>query len=135
MRGNGWNDYGVGYPTISYFESRLDAHSKVASFTRSEDILFHLTLNNEKTFDVLLVNDYTISEAMVYKYHQDFPSAAFIVTGGAWNAYTQQAKNAGRELDIGVFNVSEFFGALHWDNPKEYYQKDAEGNPIYAIRA
>ena len=134
MSGNGHNDYGVPFSCINFFEDRLLRHSKVKSITRSDDILFHLTLINRKHYDVLLVYDYTISESAVFEYHRDFPSAEFIVTGANWNAYTSQAKEAGKSLNIGIFNSSEFFGALHWEEPKEYYQKDSNGNPIYATR-
>lgn len=134
MSGNGHNDYGVPFSCINFFEDRLLRHSMVKSVTRTNDILFHLTLINKNYYDVLLVNDYTISESAVFEYHRAFPSAEFIVTGASWNAYTSQAKEAGNDLNIGVFNSSEFFGALHWDEPKKYHKKDRNGNPIYATR-
>lgn len=134
MSSNGHNSYGVPFSCIKFFEKRLSTHSMVKSITRSDDILFHLTLIDQRSYDVLLVYDYTISESAVFEYHRAFPSAEFIVTGADWNAYTSQAKEAGNGLNIGVFNSSEFFGALHWNEPKDYYQRDCNGNHIYATR-
>lgn len=134
MCNNGSNECGVPYPCIRNFEKLLNGHSRVRSFSRSNDILFHLVLKNESKIDVLLVNDYTISESAVYEYHSAFPSAEYIVTGSYWNMYTKAAKECGNRMNIGIFNLSEFAGALNWEDPKKYYRKDSEGNPQYEIR-
>jgi len=45
------------------------------------------------------------------------------------------AKEYGLKNDIGIFNTSEFFGAIHYENPLEYSKKDNDGNPIYATKS
>lgn len=134
MCNNGRNEYSVPYHCIRKFEEILGGHSKVISFSRSNDILFHLVLENGSKIDVLLVYDYTISESAVYQYLSIFPSAEYIVTGANWNKYTKAAKDRGMQMNIGIFNLSEFLGALNWKNPKKYFKKDSEGNPLYEIR-
>jgi len=128
------NDWGVEYTAIRFMENALSSHSKVAESTRTRDILFSLTLTGGEKFDVLLVREYCLGLAAVHRAQSEFPSAEYIVTCANWNGYTREAKEYGNENDIGIFNAGEFFGALNWSNPKKYYRRDHEGNPICAYK-
>jgi hypothetical protein len=128
---NSWN---VPYSVISFFEKALGGHDKVLGVTRTRDILFHLELLNGETMNVLLVNEYTLGLAAVLRAREEFPTANHIVTGASWNAYTMEAKEHGWSSHVGIFNLSEFLGALNWPQPIKYHRKDREGNPIYAHR-
>ena len=83
---------------------------------------------------MLLVDEYCLGLAAIHRARSEFPEADYIVTCANWNGYTREAKDYGRENDLGIFNIGEFFGALNWTNPKTYYQKDRDGNPIYAYK-
>lgn len=129
-------DWHVTRKTIEFFESALNGHGCVASFARDRGIVFHIR-RTESRSDVIavLVNLYTISLADVFAICQQFPDANCIVTDGNWNSYTKEAKDHGLKSKIGVFNASEFFGALHWSLPYKYVKKDDQGRPIHSYRS
>jgi hypothetical protein len=129
-----FNDWGVSHSVVRFFCSALEGHDKVASYTRTKDIFFSILLTNGKRIHVLLVNEYVLGMAAVLRARSEFPEAEYIVTGGNWNGYTPEAKDYGRKNSIGIFNIGEFFGALHWRDPKKYYQKDGDGNPVYSYK-
>jgi hypothetical protein len=128
------NTWGVSYSIISFFERALSGHDKVASFERVNDIQFVVQHVNGTTLSVLLVNEYSLGLAAVLRAKAEFPEIEYVVTGGNWNGYTPEAKQHGWANSIGIFNTSEFFGALNWTHPKGYYQKDRDGNPTYAYK-
>jgi hypothetical protein len=70
----------------------------------------------------------------VHKALAEFPGVEYIVTGGNWNGYTTAAKKFGQENEIGIFNLGEFFGAIHSKDPKKYHKKDSKGKPTYAYK-
>ena len=129
-----FNSWGVSYSTISFFEGALAGHNKVESFTRVNDIHFIIEYVHGTTLHILLVNEYSLGLAAVLRAKAEFPEIEFVVTDGNWNGYTPEAKEYGWHNDIGVFNTGEFFGALNWTLPKQYNQKDKDGNPIYAYK-
>ena len=130
-----YNDWNVSYSTISFVERALQSHSKVAHFERFQDIVFEITHIDGRVLKMVLVNEYTLGEAAVHQALSQFPGIEYVVTGANWNAYTREAKDFGRKNDIGIFVISEFFGALHWTKSKKYVQKDKDGNPVYYYRA
>lgn len=130
-----FNDWGVSYSTIRFVEQALEGHTKVSSFERSQDIVFEIELTSGAQITMLLVNEYTLGMAAIYKAIHEFPGVDYIVTCADWNAYTREAKDYGVQNDIGIFVLGEFFGALNWSNPKKYVKKDANGKPVYNYRS
>ena len=130
-----YNDWNVSYSTISFMERALQSHSKVAHFERSKDIVFEITDIDGRVLKMVLVNEYALGVAAVHRILSEFPGTEYVVTGGNWNAYTREAKDFGRQNDIGIFVIGEFLGALHWTDPKKYVQKDKDGKPVYHHRA
>jgi len=130
-----YNNWGVEYSAITFFEKILRTHGRVKSFTRSEDILFRLQLTNGKETCVLLVSEYTVGLAAVIRATDEFPDMNHIVTSGVWCGYTVEAKEYGLERDIGVFVVDEFMGALNWEDPVKYAKRGSDGKPIHRYRA
>ena len=128
------NDWNVPYSVIKFFATALDGHSKVAWYKRTDDIYFTIAHTNGSRLNVLLVNEYSLGLAAVLRAKAEFHDVEYIVTGGNWNGYTPDAKEYGRKNAIGIFNVGEFFGALHWTEPKKYYRKDHDGNPVYSYK-
>lgn len=130
-----FNDWNVPYVMIKFFADALDGHKKVASHKRTKDIYFTITLTNAATLNVLLVNEYSLGLAAVLRAKAEFPDVDYIVTGANWNGYTPQAKEYGWQNSIGIFDPGEFFGALNWAEPKKYYRKDKDGNPLYSYKS
>lgn len=123
------NDFGVSWSTIQFFMKVLDSHKDyVVSYTREEDILFHLELSriaalfpneHNETADVVLAGGYITSEASVLEFHSVFPTAKFIVLGGNWWKYTSEAHSAALTLGIKLMTLNEFLSALYSKNLAE----------------
>lgn len=130
------NNWDVSYSHITFLERALGRHQRVESFERKRDIIFHIERRDTLPEVVaVLINRYTISLADVINVMSEFPEATCIVTAGDWNRYTQEAKEYGLDNGIGIFNTSEFFGALWSRNVETYAKKDQNGNPTYAYRS
>jgi len=129
-----FNNWSVSYSVISFFERALTGHDKVQGVTRTQDIVFTITRNNGSLLKTLLLDEYCLGIAAVLKAKAEFPDVEYIVTGGNWNGYTPEAKDYGRTNEIGIFNISEFLGALNWTKPIKYHKKDHKGNPTYAYK-
>lgn len=130
-----YNSWNVSYNVITFFEKAMNGHGKVASVNRTKDIFFTVKDKEDRTFKVLLLNEYCIGLATVFKVIDEFPDTEYIVTGANWNGYTKEAKDYCMENNLGLFNLGEFLGALNWTNPKNYYKKDTDGKPIYAYKS
>lgn len=128
------NSWGVSYSSIAFFEKALSGHKKVESFRRTKDIYFVITRMDGTVIRVLLVDEYTLGLAAVFRALAEFPDTEYIVTAGNWNGYTREAKEYGTNSGIGIFNSGEFLGALWWSEPKKYCQKDKDGNPTHPFR-
>ena len=130
-----FNNWDVSYSAISFIERALGTHAKVASFKRSRDIVFDIKLTSGSAIKMLLVNEYTLGLAAIHRALTEFPGVEYIVTCANWNGYTREAKEYGRQNDLGIFVIGEFVGSLYWTEPKKYYQKDQDGNPIFYYKA
>lgn len=128
------NNWGVPYSVITFFERALRGHDMVISFDRTNDIYFTIKDIHGRTLQVLLINDYSIGIAAILRARSEFPDLEYIVTGGNWNGYTAEAKEYGQNNSIGIFNIGEFLGSLNWTDPKRYFKKDDDGNPLYSFK-
>jgi hypothetical protein len=129
---NNWN---VSYSSIRFFENVLEGHAQVRSFRRRDDIVFEIELENGEDIKALLVDEYILGLAAILRAKAEFPDVEYIVTCGDWNGYTPQAKEYGQNNSLGIFVLGEFLGALNWTEPKKYYKKDSDGNPIYHYKS
>ncbi|MEK3836542.1 hypothetical protein [Paenibacillus sp. FSL R7-0128] len=116
---NNWN---VPYSSIVWFYSAMRAHTKVLHVERDQDILFTITDNEDRNYKVLLLDEYRMGAAAVFKALEEFGNIDFIVYGGNWNAATSEAYKAAKENGVALFNYSGFMGALNLKKPKEYKQ-------------
>ncbi|SYX86918.1 hypothetical protein [Paenibacillus alvei] len=116
---NNWN---VPYSSIVWFYNAMKAHTKVISVERELDILFTITDIEDRTYKALLLDEYRMGEAAVYKAIEEFGNFDFIVFGGNWNEATSEAYKVAKENNIALFNYSGIMGALNLTNPKRYKQ-------------
>ena len=72
----------------------------------------------------VLVQVYTVSLSDVLEICHQYPDVNCIVVCSKWNSYTSEAKDYGLSNKIGIFDISEFFGALNWSIPYKYVKKD-----------
>ena len=131
-----YNDWGVSFGAIRFFEDALSNHNHVQSFERTKDIFFKISRKGKlSTVKALLVNEYTLGLAALLRARREFPELDCVVTCANWNAYTPDAKQYGVQNQIGVFVVGEFLGALWKSVPYKYVKKDEKGRPIYHYRS
>lgn len=129
-----FNEWGVPYSTISWFFTTMQQHSKVKSVEREKDILFTIIDNDDRVYKVLLLDEYKLGLATLMKALTEFPNTNYIVIGGDWNSYTNEAKKYGLENNIGIFNFSEFMGAINTKNPLKYKKVERENNAKKSIK-
>jgi hypothetical protein len=130
------NNWDITFSHISFLEKALATHKCVEEVERSSDIVFTIDRTKGRTTVVaVLIERYTVSLADVIAVMAEFPSVQCIVTAGDWNRYTKEAKEYGLSHAVGVFNVSEFFGALWVADIVSYAKVDANGIPQYAYRS
>jgi hypothetical protein len=131
----GQNDWNVSYATIQFVESGLAGHTAVESFTREQDIVFRIARTGRRTpIMAVLINRYVIGQADVMKVMADFPGVQLIFAHGNWCGYTREAKEYGLENDVGVFEMSEFLGALHHSDFLRYAKKDHKGISTHSYK-
>jgi hypothetical protein len=130
------NNWDVTYPDITFIEDVLKTHQRVTSYQRTKDIVFTIQRTpGLAPITAVLVKRYTISLADVIKVQAEFPELTCIVTPGDWARYTREAKEHGLAQGLGVFNSSEFFGALWKELPHEHVRRNAKGEPTFAYRS
>ena len=124
---NGSNNWGVSYCAIRFVEDALSVHVKVGTFTRRDDIVFEIKrVNGMSDVTAVLVDRYTLGLADVLSAKREFPEMNCIVTCANWNHYTEDSKEYGKQNDICVFNVGEFFGSLHSREMIKYVPPDPD---------
>lgn len=130
------NNWDTSFSHISFMERALKGHQRVGTFQRRKDIAFHIERPEQlPPIVAVLINRYTIGVADIIAVQAEFPEATCVVAPGDWCGYTKEAKEYGLAQGVGVFNTSEFFGALWRSDPKDYVKKDDKGLPIYAYHA
>lgn len=122
---NNWN---VPYSSIVWFFNVLENHTKVLNVVREQDILFTITDDEDRTYKILLLNEYRMGAAAVLKAIGEFGITDFIVYGGNWNAATSEAYKVAKENGIALFDYSGVLGALNLKDPKEYKQNGKKKN-------
>ncbi|WP_227888345.1 hypothetical protein [Cytobacillus oceanisediminis] len=122
---NNWN---VPYSSISWFYKVLKTHTKVVSVSREQDILFTISDDEDRTYKILLLNEYRMGSAAVLKSIEEFGIIDFIVFGGNWNAATSDAYKVAKENNIALFDYSGILGALNMQDPKGYKQNGQRKN-------
>jgi len=131
-----YNDWGVQYSTICFFERALNSNEKVESFQRENDVLFRIKRKDGLSdINMLLVDIYTVGLSDVMRAISEFPDVDCVVTCANWNGYTADAKKYGLDNNVGVFVAGEFFGALWWKYPYKYAKKDRDGRESYHYKS
>jgi len=126
-------DYNV-YPrpeSIDFFEKVISNHDSVISWNEINDYYYCIHRVNKSSVNVLVLNLYTVGLADYVEFIDQYPNADSIITISNWNGYTIQAKEESRKNGVGIFVMSEFLGALNWDEPYKYVRYDSDGNPLH----
>lgn len=129
------NDWNTSYSTISFVERTLGSRDNLIHVSRESDIVFNIARDDGEVIIALVVGRYTISLNDVIRAKSEFPQITCIVGEGNWSGYTEEAKEYGSSIGVGVFEMREFLGAINWKNVNSYHRKDRKGNPTYSYHS
>ena len=128
--------FAVPFSTTSFATKVLQSHKQVSSFERSRDVVFDITrVAPLSEIRAVLTDIYTIGVAQLLDAIDKVPGVNCVISGGDWTGYTVEAKDYALKNQIGLFTMSEFFGALWWKDFHDYHKKDEEGHPIYQYKS
>lgn len=124
-----FNNWNVPFSTICFFEHALNSHNRVIRVTREKDIFFRVERDDNSILNVLLLNQYRFGIASLIRALEEFPDTKYIIIGGNWNQSTYEADEYAINNNIGIYDFSEFFGAINYNNiPLKYVKKDERDN-------
>lgn len=123
-----FNDWGVPYSSILFFEGAVKGHRRVRSIKRERDIFFIIERDDNITLNTLLLNEYCFGLGALLKALEEFPDTEYIIYGGKWNNYTGDADEYAKENKIGIFNYGDFLGAINLTNPLNYVRENEREN-------
>lgn len=106
--------------SIRFFLDVISKHQSVKSVEQIELPLFKIIKRNDSELRVLLVNIYILSESEFLDIYSRYQNIDAIVNSSNWNDYTGSAKSLAKEHSIGLFNFTEFMGALNFDNKHHF---------------
>ena len=104
--------------SIDFFENGLNNHKMVSSFDKIKEQQYKIVRIGKSDLYVYLTNLYIVSLADTHEIMSKFADVNCIVTICNYNSYSNKAKTFCIENSIGLFEYSEFYGALYYDNNK-----------------
>jgi len=100
--------------TRSFFVRGMEGHSAVLSITRQEGDVYLIERTNDRPdIRVLIADIYIAGEGDIVEITCDHPDIDCIVLVGFYNRYSRAAKEYAREMNIGLYDNREFFGAVN----------------------
>lgn len=124
-----FNNWNVPFSTICFFEDALKSHQRVINVSRENDIFFRIERDDGSIINAFLLNEYRFGVASLIKALDEFPKAKYIIIGGNWNESTYDADKYAEDNNIGIYDFSEFFGAMNYNIiPLKYVKKDERDN-------
>lgn len=97
-----------------FFENGMKGHTAVRSITQQEGDVYRVERTGDRPdLTVIIVDIYIFGEADVLELSEMHPGIDCIVLVGFYNRYSQFAKRLAGQMNIGLFDNREFFGALN----------------------
>ena len=112
--------------TLQFVEQALSTHNNVATFRQRANGLYEIERKKGREVVVSLTDLYTLGTADVIEAMHTSSDLNCVVTTSAWNSYTRDAKQYGKEHGVGVFKLREFLGALWIDKLWNYVKRDRD---------
>lgn len=112
---------------IDYFKKILDSHDRVNNYQELSDQQYTVNRTESKqAVFVYLTGLYTIGIADCMDILQKNPQVNCIVSSAAWNGYTSDAKEYTKSNEVGLFTLTEFMGAMNYDEFWNYVKKNRD---------
>ena len=100
--------------TRDFFVRGMAGHSAVLNITRQEGDVYLIERTNDRPdLRVLIADIYIAGEGDVVEIMYDYSDIDCIVLVGFYNRYSRAAKAYAKEMNIGLYDNREFFGAVN----------------------
>lgn len=100
--------------TRDFFVRGMAGHSAVLNITRQEGDVYLIERTNDRPdLRVLIADIYIAGEGDVVEIMCDYSDIDCIVLVGFYNRYSRAAKAYAKEMNIGLYDNREFFGAVN----------------------
>lgn len=107
------NNPSTPYSVISFMMRVLNSRAPSVTYTRTNDVVFHLCFDSWKKYTFVLEGGYITSEARVRELHLAFPTAQYIVIGTNWGKVTKEAYAEARDCGVKILSLKQFIASLH----------------------
>jgi len=112
--------------SIAFFEKTLHDHDKIRSYRKISSQVYLINRTNGTPIKVYITDIYTVGLVDYHSITEKYSDLNAIVTLSNWNGYTKQAKLHAKENLIGIFVVTEFLGAINFEQIYNYVRRDDE---------
>lgn len=116
----------VRHETTEYMNKLLTSHDMVSSFHEVSSNKFQVERELGDTLCVLLDDTYLVTQERVESNIDEDNKINCIVLASAWLKYSEEAKEFAVKNKIGLFTMSEFYGALFRKDYWNYVKKERE---------
>ncbi len=97
-----------------YFENSMLGHKAVLDITNIHDDVYRIERTEGRPdLTVLIADIYICGEADIYDITYNYFDLDCIVLVGFYNRYSLSAKDVARTNNIGLYDMREFYGAIH----------------------
>ena len=104
----------VAKSSLRFFENGMRGHNSVWSITDLGDNQYLLKRTNDRPDLKVLVTDiYIAGEADIYEINPNMHGIDCIILIGFHNRYSYAAKDLAKEMNVGLFDNREFYGAVN----------------------
>ena len=100
--------------TRDFFVRGMEGHSAVLSITRQEGDVYLIERTKDRPdLRVLIADIYIAGEGDIVEITYEYSNIDCIVLVGFYNRYSRAAKQYAKEMNIGLYDNREFFGAVN----------------------
>lgn len=100
--------------SIDYFVKIVKSREFVQKIEYLRPQVFRIVRKDKHDIIVFLTNVYIVGEADVYEITSENKDINCIVTVSAWNSCSKDGKRLARTMNIGLFDMKEFLGAIYY---------------------
>lgn len=100
--------------SLSFFENGMQGHNSVWNITELGNNQYIINRTKDRPdLKVLVADIYIAGEADIYEINPRVYGIDCIVLIGFYNRYSYAAKELAKEMNVGLFDNREFFGAVN----------------------
>jgi predicted RNase H-like nuclease (RuvC/YqgF family) len=122
--------------SIDYFIRIVSSKEFVQKVEPLRRQVYRIVRKDKHDIVVFLTNVYIVGEADVYEITSENKDINSIVTVSAWNSCSRDAKQLAKTMNIGLFDMKEFLGAIYYAGTSftNYTPPEKDGGINFATR-